>query len=232
MLQVIVTQWSLHGGACLASGVPVSSYRLLRRAFNSSSMALDRKQHPEPLGISEELTERVSDKKLLKFHGLIGGDWKPASDGATYQARTCRLGSGCALVAAAPGTSVAVCGAKPPREAGTPAARTSNICTPGGCISDLLPACLAASTHMPCGPLPVVYDCRHLARRAPRAPQVLNPATGKPVATLPRMKADETLAAIAAAHTVYPSWSGMTAKQRGARRRRRARARARVLVQA
>lgn len=134
MLHTVITQLSLQVGACLASGAPVSSYRLLRRAFSSSSMALDRKQHAEPLGVSEELAERVSDKQLLKCHGIIGGDWKPASDGATYQ--------------------------------------------------------------------------------------VLNPATGKPVATLPRMKADETLAAIAAAHTVYPSWSGMTAKQRGAILRR------------
>lgn len=58
---------------------------------------------------------------------------------------------------------------------------------------------------------------RHASRPPP---QVLNPATGKPIATLPRMKADETLAAIAAAHTVYPTWSGMTAKQRGAVLRR------------
>jgi hypothetical protein len=48
-------------------------------------MALaDRK--PE-LGISEELAERLKDKNLLKTQGLIGGDWKAASDGATYQAR-------------------------------------------------------------------------------------------------------------------------------------------------
>lgn len=46
--------------------------------------------------------------------------------------------------------------------------------------------------------------------------QVLNPATGKPVATLPRLRHDETLAAIAAAHSVLPAWSGLTAKQRGA----------------
>lgn len=50
--------------------------------------------------------------------------------------------------------------------------------------------------------------------------QVFNPATGKPLATLPKMKADETLAAIAAAHSVYPSWSALTAKQRGAVLRR------------
>jgi hypothetical protein len=51
-------------------------------------------------------------------------------------------------------------------------------------------------------------------------PQVLNPATGAPIATLPKMKAGETLAAIAAAATVYPSWSALTAKQRGAVLRR------------
>jgi acyl-CoA reductase-like NAD-dependent aldehyde dehydrogenase len=46
--------------------------------------------------------------------------------------------------------------------------------------------------------------------------QVLNPATGKVVATLPKMKADETLTAIAAAHAVFPQWSNTTAKERGA----------------
>ncbi len=46
--------------------------------------------------------------------------------------------------------------------------------------------------------------------------QVINPATNKPIATMPKMKGSETLAAIAAAQSVFPAWSGMTAKQRGA----------------
>lgn len=68
------------------------------RAFSSSRMALDRKQQPEPLGVSEELQARVSDKKLLKSHGLIGGDWVPASDGATYQVRAPRVDDAHALL--------------------------------------------------------------------------------------------------------------------------------------
>eukprot|EP00877_Chromochloris_zofingiensis_P000592 jgi/Chrzof1/10533/Cz05g02090.t1_SSADH[v5.2] len=50
--------------------------------------------------------------------------------------------------------------------------------------------------------------------------QVLNPATGKPLATMPKMKADETLTAIAAAHAIWPTWAQMTAKERGAILRR------------
>ncbi len=50
--------------------------------------------------------------------------------------------------------------------------------------------------------------------------QVHNPATGKVIATMPKMKADETLTAIAAAHAVFPKWSNMTAKERGAILRR------------
>jgi succinate-semialdehyde dehydrogenase/glutarate-semialdehyde dehydrogenase len=46
--------------------------------------------------------------------------------------------------------------------------------------------------------------------------KVLNPATGKHLATLPKMRGGETLTAIAAAHSVFPQWSGLTAKQRGA----------------
>lgn len=42
-----------------------------------------------------------------------------------------------------------------------------------------------------------------------------NPATGKPIATLPKMKGDETLTAIAAAHAVFPTWAAKTAKERG-----------------
>jgi len=48
------------------------------------------------------------------------------------------------------------------------------------------------------------------------SPQVTNPATGKVLATVPKMKADETLTAIAAAHAVFPQWSKTTAKERGA----------------
>lgn len=45
---------------------------------------------------------------------------------------------------------------------------------------------------------------------------VTNPATGQVLATLPKMKADETMTAIAAAHAVFPQWSNTTAKERGA----------------
>ena len=58
-----------------------------------------------------------------------------------------------------------------------------------------------------CGPLP---PCTHGSL------QVTNPATGKVLATVPKMKADETLTAIAAAHAVFPQWSNTTAKERGA----------------
>jgi succinate-semialdehyde dehydrogenase/glutarate-semialdehyde dehydrogenase len=47
-----------------------------------------------------------------------------------------------------------------------------------------------------------------------------NPATGQAIATLPRMKGAETLAAIAAAETAFPEWAARTAKQRGAVLRR------------
>lgn len=33
---------------------------------------------------------------------------------------------------------------------------------------------------------------------------------------MPKMKADETLTAIAAAHAVFPQWSNTTAKERAA----------------
>ena len=46
--------------------------------------------------------------------------------------------------------------------------------------------------------------------------QVFNPATGKPIATMPRMRTDETRAAIAAAHSVFPQWRAKTAKERAA----------------
>ncbi|WIA28425.1 hypothetical protein OEZ86_010970 [Tetradesmus obliquus] len=45
---------------------------------------------------------------------------------------------------------------------------------------------------------------------------VHNPATGKVIATMPKMRADETLTAIAAAHAVFPTWANTTAKERGA----------------
>lgn len=37
---------------------------------------------------------------------------------------------------------------------------------------------------------------------------------------MPKMKADETLTAIAAAHAIWPTWAQMTAKERGAILRR------------
>lgn len=51
---------------------------------------------------------------------------------------------------------------------------------------------------------------------APRSPQVLNPATGKPIATVPHAGAHETRAAIAAAAQAFPGWSRRTGKQRAA----------------
>eukprot|EP00195_Chlamydomonas_chlamydogama_P002619 CAMPEP_0202920768 /NCGR_PEP_ID=MMETSP1392-20130828/77027_1 /ASSEMBLY_ACC=CAM_ASM_000868 /TAXON_ID=225041 /ORGANISM="Chlamydomonas chlamydogama, Strain SAG 11-48b" /LENGTH=526 /DNA_ID=CAMNT_0049614281 /DNA_START=54 /DNA_END=1634 /DNA_ORIENTATION=- len=50
--------------------------------------------------------------------------------------------------------------------------------------------------------------------------QVKNPATGKSIATLPLMKAAETKAAIAAAHSMFDPWRKITAKERGAVLRR------------
>ncbi|PNW80188.1 hypothetical protein CHLRE_08g381702v5 [Chlamydomonas reinhardtii] len=49
---------------------------------------------------------------------------------------------------------------------------------------------------------------------------VLNPATGAVIATLPRMRADETRAAIAAAHSVLPQWRATPARERAAILRR------------
>ncbi len=50
--------------------------------------------------------------------------------------------------------------------------------------------------------------------------QVRNPATGSLLATMPRMRADETRAAIAAAHAVLPQWRHMPARERAAILRR------------
>ncbi|GIL52528.1 hypothetical protein Vafri_8371 [Volvox africanus] len=46
--------------------------------------------------------------------------------------------------------------------------------------------------------------------------EVRNPATGAVIATMPRMRADETRAAIAAAHAVLPQWRSWPAKERAA----------------
>ncbi|KXZ55521.1 hypothetical protein GPECTOR_2g1070 [Gonium pectorale] len=46
--------------------------------------------------------------------------------------------------------------------------------------------------------------------------EVHNPATGAVLATMPRMRADETRAAIAAAHAVLPQWRHKPAKERAA----------------
>ncbi|GLC70797.1 hypothetical protein PLESTF_001034200 [Pleodorina starrii] len=46
--------------------------------------------------------------------------------------------------------------------------------------------------------------------------EVRNPATGAVIATLPRMRADETRAAIAAAHAVLPQWRNLPARERAA----------------
>ncbi|GLI68110.1 hypothetical protein VaNZ11_012437 [Volvox africanus] len=50
--------------------------------------------------------------------------------------------------------------------------------------------------------------------------EVRNPATGAVIATMPRMRADETRAAIAAAHAVLPQWRLRPAKERAAVLRR------------
>ena len=46
--------------------------------------------------------------------------------------------------------------------------------------------------------------------------QVLNPAIGKLLARMPKMRADETRMAVAAADSVLPQWRKRTAKERGA----------------
>ena len=49
---------------------------------------------------------------------------------------------------------------------------------------------------------------------------VLNPATGAVVGRVPDLGAEETRAAIEAAHAAFPAWSGLLAKERGAILRR------------
>jgi acyl-CoA reductase-like NAD-dependent aldehyde dehydrogenase len=63
-------------------------------------------------------------------------------------------------------------------------------------------------------------EAKEYAFIALRLVQVLNPATGKVLATMPKMKGDETLTAIAAAHAVFPTWAQTPAKERGAVLRR------------
>jgi succinate-semialdehyde dehydrogenase/glutarate-semialdehyde dehydrogenase len=50
--------------------------------------------------------------------------------------------------------------------------------------------------------------------------EVINPATGRQIATTPRVGADETRAAIAAADAAFPAWRAKTAKERAAILRR------------
>ena len=45
---------------------------------------------------------------------------------------------------------------------------------------------------------------------------VTNPATGETLGTIPKMGADETREAIAAANEAYPAWRAKTAKERAA----------------
>ena len=45
---------------------------------------------------------------------------------------------------------------------------------------------------------------------------VVNPATGKPIGTVPLMGAAETRRAIEAASAAWPAWRAKTAKERGA----------------
>lgn len=82
---------------------------------------------------------------------------------------------------------------------------------------DIYPAAAAAAHHL--RPDPVAHCITHHAVPCPVVLcwlQVTNPATGQVLATLPKMKSDETLTAIAAAHAVFPQWSNTTAKERGA----------------
>ncbi len=44
--------------------------------------------------------------------------------------------------------------------------------------------------------------------------EVTNPANGEVIATVPRMGADETRAAIDAANRAWPAWRALTAKER------------------
>ncbi|MEW5311842.1 MAG: hypothetical protein WDW38_003527 [Sanguina aurantia] len=57
-------------------------------------------------------------------------------------------------------------------------------------------------------------DGQWLGARSGLTYLVLNPANGKTLATMPLMRADETRAAIAAAHSVFPQWRAKTAKER------------------
>ena len=50
--------------------------------------------------------------------------------------------------------------------------------------------------------------------------EVVNPASGRQIATTPRVGADETRAAIAAADAAFPAWRAKTAKERAAILRR------------
>ena len=64
----------------------------LRPFSSSGSMGAPDQKSPGPVAaVSEDLTERVKDKGLLKMEGFIGGDWVKASDGATYTVRGGRL---------------------------------------------------------------------------------------------------------------------------------------------
>ena len=53
----------------------------LTRSLGSSTQ---QQQPSKPLGAADELLSKLQDKELLKTHGLIGGKWSEASNGATY----------------------------------------------------------------------------------------------------------------------------------------------------
>ena len=56
-----------------------------------------------------------------------------------------------------------------------------------------------------------------VSARSGRRFAVTNPATGETIAEVANMGADDTLAAVAAAHEALPAWRAVTSKERSAR---------------
>ncbi len=71
------------------------------------------------------------------------------------------------------------------------------------------PTCRVCHAHVMCHECWPYVDVQPCSAR-----QVKNPATGKVLAKMPMMRADETRAAIAAAGAVFPQWKRLTAKKR------------------
>jgi succinate-semialdehyde dehydrogenase/glutarate-semialdehyde dehydrogenase len=57
-------------------------------------------------------------------------------------------------------------------------------------------------------------DGRWIAAASGLSHAVANPASGEVLGTVPRLAADETRAAVAAAHAAFPAWAAKTAKER------------------